>query len=330
MMIFRNKVAAKETTYSMIIETDQKNWDTYFKYADFPNLLQSWNYGKAKEESNGWIVQHGVILKNKSPIALCQWLEKSLLKLGRIIRVNRGPILLNHQSISEEKLFVYRFIKDYFSIAKRNFLFIAPGLENNIENNGLLKNLGYRRRNKFIPWKSALIDLKKTEQELRSSLRSRLRNYLNRTESANYQFESSTKKTDFASLIKRYIQLQEEKKFVGIKVDCVKSLYNLDNQNGSVFINRAKNENGELMAEIFLVMHGNQCTYLISWTSPKGTKSYAMHFLMWKTMLDLKARGVSYFDVGGYSEEEHSSVCQFKKGFGGKEYCLVGEYRGFF
>ncbi len=319
-----------ESIYFMKLETNRKSWEHYFKQATFANLLQSWSYGDAKAQADGYIVHRGVILKNGFPVALCQWLEKSALRFIKIIRINRGPIWLNSEPDVSEKLYIHQFLEKYFSICKGNFLFIAPALENNNENKAILKKLGYKKRKKFIPWKSALVNLTKTPEELRAALQSRLRNYLKRAENENHIFEYSTKKEDFVNLITRYVQLQKEKKFTGVSVEYIKSLYNSDQHDKNAFIVRTKDINGQLMAEKFLVIHGNQCTPLIAWTSHDGLKCHAMHFLMWKTLLYLKDRGVTYFDVGGYNEEEHASVSQFKKGFGGQEYSLIGEYRGFF
>jgi len=315
--------------YSISVEHNKEIWESYFKQSYFSNLLQSWNYGEAKATLEGWIVRRGVIIEGNIPVALCQWMEKSILKLWRVVRINRGPIWLCGQPDFHEKLSLYHFLRKYFGVFRGNFLFIAPALYDNEENKLMLKNLGYKKRTKLFSWKSALVHLEKSEIELRASLQSRLRNYLKRAENNNLTFETSTSKTDFLDLIARYNQLQKEKNFVGVAANCIELLYDFDNQNGHAFMARVKNVNGELMAEKFLFIHGNQCTPLIAWTSTEGSKSHAMHLLMWKIMLDLKARGIMYFDVGGYNEKERPSVCQFKKGFGGEEYCLVGEYRGF-
>lgn len=320
----------KESCYTMNIVTSKTIWDEFFSRSSFSNLLQSWNYGEAKAKLDGWVVQRGVIQKDGISVGLCQWLEWPILKLLKVIRINRGPILFNEQLGFEEKSAIYYFLGEYFSIYRRNLLFIAPALIDGVENERLLKNLGYKKRKNILSWKSSLIHLKKSEQELRSSLQSRLRNYVKRSENENFLYETSVNKMDFISLIERYVQLQKEKKFIGVSAKFVQLLYDLDTQDGEVLITRVLNQYGELMAEKFIIIHGNQSTPLVAWTSDKGAKCHAMHFLMWKTILNLKSRGIVYFDVGGYNEKERSSVCQFKKGFGGEEYCLVGEYRRFF
>lgn len=316
--------------YQMTLEIDCHNWENYFKNAEFSNLMQSWNYGAAKEKMDGWSIRRGIINKNDTAIALCQWLEKPILKLIKIIRINRGPIWIDkNQFNTEDKSLIYYFLSRYFSLSKGCLLFIAPALEDSEENNLLLKNLNYKKMKKKLPWKSALIDLQKTEQELRAALKSRLRNYLKHAENANHLFDISTIQSDFEDIFVHYTDQQKQKKFDGVPLNCIKLLRQFDAEKGDVFIARVKNADGQTMALKLLAIHGNHCTPLIAWTSEEGAKCHAMHLLIWKTLLYLKTRGIFYFDVGGYNEKERPSVCQFKKGFGGKEYCLVGEYRGF-
>lgn len=316
--------------YAIKLETNKAKWEDYFLQTCFSNLLQSWNYGEAKAAVEGWIVHRGIIQKDNQPIALCQWLEKKFLKLFRIIRINRGPIWINSHPDDREKFSIYNFIYKHFSVYRGNFLFIAPALDGNEKNDAFLKNIGFKKRVKIVPWKSSLINLKKTEQELRDSLRSRLRNYLKRSENADFIFEVSSQRADCVDLMVRYVQMQKEKNFTGISAEFIQSLYDVKCQDGHVLMTRIKNTNGNIIAEKFVAIHGNQSTPLVAWTSSEGAKSLAMHFLTWKTMLHLKERGAHYFDFGGYNEIHHASVSQFKKSFGGDEYCLVGEYRGFF
>ena len=117
--------------YVIEIISDKEIWNVYYKKSYFANLIQSWNYGEAKAKLEGWKVKRGVIKKKNVPIALCQWLEKSILKVGRIIRINRGPLWLSDVASFEEQFSVYRLIGDYFNVRRRCFLFISPSLEEN-------------------------------------------------------------------------------------------------------------------------------------------------------------------------------------------------------
>ncbi|OGT46220.1 MAG: hypothetical protein A3E82_03160 [Gammaproteobacteria bacterium RIFCSPHIGHO2_12_FULL_38_11] len=312
--------------YTISYVSTRNEWETYFKGAEFGNLLQCWIWGEAKKKNEKWKIYRGIIKKNNEPIAICQWMEKSIFGLLSIIRVNRGPIWLNRTVAQEDKVCSYRLLGRKFSILNRKILIIAPALSDDEENRIFLKMEKFFKRKRVKGWKSALINLDRTEEEIKMSLRGRLRNYIKNSEKLNYNFEVSDKKDDIESIIKKYICMQKEKTFDGVSADLMRSMYEASNNNGNVFVVRIIDDNTQILAEKLLVVHGKQCTPLIAWASETGEKSHAMHFLVWKTLLYLKQRDIAYYDVGGYNENERPSVCHFKRGFRGEEYCLVGEY----
>ena len=317
-------------SYTISYVSSRNEWETYFKEAEFSNLLQSWIYGEAKKKNEKWKIYRGIIKKNNEPIAICQWMEKSIFGLFSIARVNRGPIWLNKTLEHEDKVCSYQLLGKKFSLLNRKILIIAPALFDDEENRIFLKMEKFFKRKRVIGWKSALISLDRTEEEIKMSLRGRLRNYIKNSEKLNYNFEVSDKKDEIESIIKKYICMQKEKTFDGVSADLMRSMYEASNNDGNVFVVRIIDDNKQILAEKLLVVHGKQCTPLIAWTSETGEKLHAMHFLVWKALLYLKQRDISYYDVGGYNEKERPSVCHFKKGFRGKEYCLMGEYIHFF
>lgn len=312
--------------YTISEVPSREEWETYFKKAEFSNLLQSWIYGEAKRKNEKWKIYRGIIKKNNEPIAICQWMEKSIFGLLSIVRVNRGPIYLNKNLDCEDKIGAYTLLGKRFSLLNRKILIIAPALFDDEENRVFLKGQQFIKRSRVIGWKSALVDLDRTEEEMKMSFRGRLRNYIKNSEKLNFIFAASDKKDDVECIVKKYISMQKEKTFDGVSADLIKSMYQASNNDGNVFVVQIMDDNKQILAEKLLVTHGKQCTPLIAWTSESGEKLHAMHFLVWKTLLYLKQRGISYYDVGGYNEKERPSVCQFKKGFRGNEYCLVGEY----
>ena len=69
--------------------------------------------------------------------------------------------------------------------------------------------------------------------------------------------------------------------------------------------------------------YGTTAVYYIGWMGPEGRKVNVANFLYWRIALDLKARGCTWFDLGGYAS---AGVNQFKRGMGGEDYELVGSW----
>ena len=86
----------------------EEDWEKYIGMVVKSNISQSWGYGKAKEKSESWRVRRGLIKHNSNVIAIFQALEKSLFSF-KIIRINRGPLLINGNNNFEIKYNIYKY-----------------------------------------------------------------------------------------------------------------------------------------------------------------------------------------------------------------------------
>lgn len=140
------------------------------------NLLQSWQYGSAKEEAEGWQPQR-FLISNQSgeAIALAQVLVKRLPILGSIARLNRGPLMLTALSIESELAIKFAALSTLLREARRQrwwMMQIAPELPSSeIVHKGLL-SIGLRPQT-GAAWASGLMDLSLSESELLAKLNRR-------------------------------------------------------------------------------------------------------------------------------------------------------------
>src|SRR4051812_49583166 len=72
----------------------RSEWDALFQRAEQPHLTQAWLYGEAKRASAGWGVTRLVFERAGKPLAICQVLEKRVLRLPLLHPINRGPLFL--------------------------------------------------------------------------------------------------------------------------------------------------------------------------------------------------------------------------------------------
>src|SRR4051812_2044197 len=66
-------------------------WQASFQRVERPHLTQSWSYGEAKRAS-GWHPTRLVLADGDRPLALCQVLERRVLGMPVLHRINRGPL----------------------------------------------------------------------------------------------------------------------------------------------------------------------------------------------------------------------------------------------
>ena len=93
-------------------EVSLEQWDIHWQQVPKANLLQCWQYGTAKEQTEGWHAVRLMVSDNRGhPVALTQILTRCLPLFGGIARLNRGPLLideLNENQTIERTLGVLR------------------------------------------------------------------------------------------------------------------------------------------------------------------------------------------------------------------------------
>jgi len=134
-------------------------------------------------------------------------------------------------------------------------------------------------------------------------------------------------------LIEKYRIFQKEKGFSGISEKILIELSQQFNYNKQIQISFAR-KNMRRIAGILIIGHGNSCTYLVGWNSKEGRDLQANYFLLWQAVINCKNQGYRWFDLGGIDDKMTPGVAHFKKGLGGREYTLAGEFemvgKGFF
>ena len=235
-----------------------KDWKKYIESVVKSNLLQSWAYGKAKEESENWTVKRGLIRHNGNVTAIFQALEKSF-GFFRIIRINRGPMLLSDKNNFKTKYNIYKLLCKTFQWWKGRILLIAPELISTPENLGVLALTNFRKRSPK-PWQSVIIDLSLSEDNQRKNLNGKWRNQLKKSEQHGLELNIGRSSKTFFWLLDRYAQMMKDKSFTSTSIELYSNLYNINRNNFFVFQALLDEK---IVAGILIIRHGNSCTYNI-------------------------------------------------------------------
>ncbi|MCE9539275.1 MAG: peptidoglycan bridge formation glycyltransferase FemA/FemB family protein, partial [Bacteroidetes bacterium] len=84
---------------------------------------------------------------------------------------------------------------------------------------------------------------------------------------------------------------------------------------------------GQRIAAILVACFFDSCHYLAGWNSELGKNFCAHNFLLWHAIENCKLMGFNWFDMGGIDPINHPSISAFKRGVGGEEYSITGEWR---
>jgi hypothetical protein len=310
---------------------DKREWDCLLSTVDQPHLVQTWAYGEAKQAAEvwrtsrrlvdvgGWRACRFVIERSGHSVAILQLLDKSLAGMPWLSRLNRGPLFVGDHIDEALVRDVYAALRARWCLP-RGDLVMAPALLALDKNHQLLTELGFRDRGK-PGWRSARIDLRLDEEELRRNLASTWRNRLTKSERSGLTLRISNDARDVEGLIERHVANMRAKGFAGPAGAFVRALYLAAPDEFVVFEARLDDEP---VGGMGVYLFGNTVEYYIGWFGPKGRPANVGNYLYWQIVVEMKRRGYLHFDLGGYSED--AKYGHFKQGMRGTEYVLLNEW----
>jgi len=302
--------------------SEAAEWEALFSRVDHPHLVQSWAYGEAKQASGGWLARRRVFEIEGEPVAICQILDKSLAGIRWASRLNRGPLFLNVDAGEDV-------IRDVYGALRRGWrhlhgvLLLAPALNADPDNYRMMTEIGFRDRH-VAGWRSACLDLRLDEDQLRKNLTHNWRNRLAGAERAGLELRISNSSQDVEWIVDRHVENMREQDFVGPKPALVRALFRAAPDNSTVVQARLGDQPvGGLVAYRF----GDTAEAYIGWFGREGRKANVGNLLYWRAILEMRTQGCRCFDLGGYSRDDKYG--HFKRNMNGMEYELLNEWLAF-
>lgn len=185
----------------------------------------------------------------------------------------------------------------------------------------LTKN-GWQQTDPFIPSKTIILDLKKSEKELYNSFDKDTRYSIRKVQSSKCKVQSYEDLKQFRAFWKRSVD--HKRHVLSIKqMQDLKDVFDKD----SLFLVAGDGISGG----IFLVA-GNTGYYWYGFVNKEGRKKLSQYKVVWEGVRWAKSRGAKYFDMEGIFDERFplntwKGFTKFKKGFGGKIVSYPGAYK---
>lgn len=318
-------------------EVSFDQWSVYWHQVPKANLLQSWEYGSAKELAEKWRTLRFLVSDgNGHPVALAQILTRGISVLGGIARLNRGPVLLEEFPEDQKIERTLEAIRALLKEARRRRWWVMqiapelPGADSVVA--GLIK-MGLRKQPNAV-CSSGIINLTVDENALLMNLDGKWRNVLRKGQRLGVEVQRiEDTNPEQNPLISGYREFQLAKGFEGLSEPL---LQNLVAQQGDawhfdVFVSRAPQEpaDNEPIGLLATVRHGDTATYLIGFTNDKGRQMQANSVMLWNAILHAKHNGCTWFDIGGLGPTTPKGIAEFKRGLNAEPYALVGDFRGY-
>lgn len=286
------------------------------------NLPQSWAWGAAKAEIEGWCPRRGVITQGALVVASVQVLEK---RMGPLVlaRINRGPLWQADDLADADKAAALDCLRRNWRWWKGGVLLMAPELPLG----SAVRMVGFRPRS-APQWRSAWLDLARDPGDLRKGLAGKWRNMLVNAEKAGLAVEIMEGPDGVQWLLPHYRAMMENKGFSATPPDLLAALARHARPDEMLTL-VARDGDGSAVSAVLLARHGLAATYLVGWNSDAGRRSRANYLLLWQALRRLQDLGCHWFDLGGVDDGATPGVASFKRGLGGADYALMGEFASF-
>jgi len=182
-------------------------------------------------------------------------------------------------------------------------------------------------RKSFLPTKTIVIDLSKSEKQLWNNLSANAKRILKKDSMirvVELKEKEGRKRFYEAWKMAARTWLIDEEKF--------NKLLDAFREKASLWV--SEDDEG-LLSGILLLSSGDTVNYFQTWTSRRGRNLKSHYNLVWKVILDYKDKGLKWFDFEGVLDERWPQkrwrgFSEFKKKFGGKVVTYPGSFTRWF
>jgi lipid II:glycine glycyltransferase (peptidoglycan interpeptide bridge formation enzyme) len=172
-------------------------------------------------------------------------------------------------------------------------------------------------------YRTFLLDLAPTLEELRRNLDPKWRNKLSGAEKNNLRVVAGNGREEYQTFCQLFYQMRNRKAFK-TKVDIEefqRIQEDLAKPHGmQILICENK---GIPVAGVVASAMGDSAIYLLGATSDDGLTTKGAYLLQWTVIQWLKENGIRWYDLGGIDPEGNPGVFSFKRGLSGFDVCQI-------
>jgi len=294
-------------------------------------LVQSWAHGAAREAQGGWSVERCIFKEKSTVVGFAQaMIRPAPLKAGRLVWIARGPV---YDSASDPSAGwpqwsqMATLLREKYGSGLGDYLRIAPPFSEDLH---APVPAGFA----ITPmggWASAMMDLSVGLDDLKTALKGKWRNGLNKAERvgvvvSNHRDAGSV--DAFADAHDTFM--------AGIGADgsvtgaYIKALHRAQGDGSDLTVFNAEYE-GAIAGRLLTCRTGDRVEYLASHMTDAGKKASAGQALLWAAVADAHSggapeNGAKWFDVGGMDPDRTpKGIFDFKDGLRGSTYRLMPE-----
>jgi lipid II:glycine glycyltransferase (peptidoglycan interpeptide bridge formation enzyme) len=304
--------------------TDAAGWNDFATRAAHRSFPQLWEWGELREPFGWRPVRLAVGERRDMPLAGAQVLIRDVPLLGwRLAYAPRGPIgTLDDDAVRTAMFAALRTLAHRERIAT---LKIDPEATPESALGQALLAPPWRAAAKVQPPRTRIVDLDRSEDELRAAMRRKHRQYVNKAERAGVSVEWLDHGAEgigqaMADFYRIYTFTAERAGFVARAARYYERVWQLFAPAGRARLMFASLD-GERVATLFCFVCGDRVAEAFGGMTDAGADSRANYLLKWEAIRGSRERGAATYDLWGLAT---GGIAQFKEGFGGRQVDYVG------
>jgi lipid II:glycine glycyltransferase (peptidoglycan interpeptide bridge formation enzyme) len=309
------------------VEVDQASdaeWSQMLDLFNDGNVYQTAAYGRVHWGARS--LSRLVLKRNGEVAGMAQLriIRPTPLKFG-MAYLRWGPLWERRGNSVDPEVAIRlaRAIEDEYVKARTLFVRILPNAFDSTERaavfNSAFSNFTSEAQEPGDIYRTIVLNLSPTLEELRKRLDKKWRNQLTRSEKNDLTVVSGDGDREFGVFCEMYSQMRKRKTFE-TTVDDAEFRQMQEalpaSQRMRVLICQEK---GIPVAGIVTSAMGDSAVYLLGATSDAGLSAKGSYLLQWTMISWLKERGIRFYDLGGIDPGGNPGVYHFKKGFSGED-----------
>ena len=301
--------------------SEKGSWAEIMSHFKDANIYQTWPYDIVRFGKKR--VTHMVLRKNDTIVAAAQLrISKLPLIKSGIAYALWGPMWRLSNMEEDEEVFrqTIRALRNELSVRRglaiRLYPYTFKGQDDILVK--ILKEEGYERIDKDRNKMTLLLPLNLSLEELRSNLKQKWRNCLNRAEKNDLELIEGEEDGMFDEIAPIYMEMVRRKDLDDINdINHLKKVQKDLPPEQKLKVILCK-QNGELCFGGIFSTIGNSGIYLIGATSLIGLKTNSSYMVQWAFIKWLKEKGYRFYDLNGINKKTNPGVYRFKMGLAGK------------
>jgi lipid II:glycine glycyltransferase (peptidoglycan interpeptide bridge formation enzyme) len=309
--------------YNHSVEIDQvtdKEWSDIINTFDDSIIYQTWPWGGVRWGKKN--LSHIVLKKGAEVVAAAQcWIIKVPLFGWGIAYVKCGPMWRRNNTAGncEEYKAIIRALKNEYAEKRGLLLRVMPNVVDGKSDEicSIFTGEGFMKCSSTAPYRTFVLDLTCSEEELKKGLSSQWRRKLKRSEQEPFQIIEDANAEAFDAFVDIYEETRNRKKFTdNLDVSDLRRINELlpDAYKVKIFISTIDESK---MGGALVWPTGKTAILLLTGNTAKGLELHGSYFLTWHVINRMKAMGCRWLDLAGIDPEKYPGTYQFKRGLAG-------------